>query len=213
VIFADRVEAGERLGAALRHLTRSDPVVLAIPRGGVIVGEAVARTLDAPLDVVVPRKIGAPGNPELAIGAVAPGIRVLDARMVRGLGVSDAYLDREIAAQEAEIERRQLAYRQGRPPQPVEGRTAIVVDDGVATGSTAVAALRWARRQGAESVVLAVPVAPPQSLDRLGAEVDELVVLETPRPFFAVGEWYRDFEQTSDRQVVDALARSAGTRA
>jgi len=213
VIFADRVEAGERLGAALRHLTRSDPVVLAIPRGGVIVGEAVARTLDAPLDVVVPRKIGAPGNPELAIGAVAPGIRVLDARMVRGLGVSDAYLDREIAAQEAEIERRQLAYRQGRPPQPVEGRTAIVVDDGVATGSTAVAALRWARRQGAERVVLAVPVAPPQSLDRLGAEVDELVVLETPRPFFAVGEWYRDFEQTSDRQVVDALARSAGTRA
>jgi len=213
VIFADRVEAGERLGAALRHLTRSDPVVLAIPRGGVIVGEAVARTLDAPLDVVVPRKIGAPGNPELAIGAVAPGIRVLDARMVRGLGVSDAYLDREIAAQEAEIERRQLAYRQGRPPQPVDGRTAIVVDDGVATGSTAVAALRWARRQGAESVVLAVPVAPPQSLDRLGAEVDELVVLETPRPFFAVGEWYRDFEQTSDRQVVDALARSAGTRA
>jgi predicted phosphoribosyltransferase len=213
VIFADRVEAGERLGAALRHLTGSNPVVLAIPRGGVIVGEAVARTLDAPLDVVVPRKIGAPGNPELAIGAVAPGIRVLDARMVRGLGVSDAYLDREIAAQEAEIERRQAAYRGGRPPQPVEGRTAIVVDDGVATGSTAVAALRWARRQGAERVVLAVPVAPPQSLDRLGAEVDELVVLETPRPFFAVGEWYRDFDQTSDQQVVDALARSAGTRA
>jgi predicted phosphoribosyltransferase len=213
VIFADRVEAGERLGAALRHLAGSDPVVLAIPRGGVIVGEAVARTLGASLDVVVPRKIGAPGNPELAIGAVAPGIRVLDTRMVRGLGVSDEYLDREIAAQEAEIERRQAAYRQGRPPQPVEGRTAIVVDHGVATGSTAVAALRWARKQGAARVVLAVPVAPPQSLDRLRAEVDELVVLETPRPFFAVGEWYRDFGQTSDREVVEAIARAAGTRA
>jgi predicted phosphoribosyltransferase len=133
--------------------------------------------------------------------------------MVVGLGVSDAYLDREIAAQEAEIERRQHAYRQGRPQQPVEGRVAIVVDDGVATGSTAVAALRWAREQGADRVVLAVPVAPPQSLDRLRAEADDVVVLETPSPFFAVGEWYRDFDQTSDQQVVDALARSAGTRA
>jgi predicted phosphoribosyltransferase len=213
VIFADRMEAGERLGLALRPLAGSNAVVLAIPRGGVIVGEATAGALGAPLDVVVPRKIGAPGNPELAIGAVAPGIRVLDPRMVGGLGVSDAYLDREIALQEAEIERRQHAYRQGRPPQPVEGRVAIVVDDGVATGSTAVAALRWARGQGAERVVLAVPVAPPQSLERLRAEADDVVVLETPSPFFAVGEWYRDFDQTSDRQVVDALARSAGTRA
>jgi putative phosphoribosyl transferase len=213
VIFADRPEAGERLGEALRPFAGSDAVVLAIPRGGVIVGEAAARALDAPLDVVVPRKIGAPGNPELAIGAVAPGIRVLDRRMVRGLGVTDAYLDREIAAQEAEIERRQHAYRQGRPPQPVSGRVAIVIDDGVATGSTAVAALRWAREQGAERVVLAVPVAPPQSLDRLRAEADDVVVLETPSPFFAVGEWYRDFDQTTDRQVMDALARSAGTRA
>ncbi len=213
MIFADRVQAGERLAEALRPLAGSNALVLAIPRGGVIVGEAAARALGAPLDVVVPRKIGAPGNPELAIGAIAPGIRVLDRRMVVGLGVSDAYLDREIAAQEAEIERRQHAYRQGRPPQPVEGRVAIVVDDGVATGSTAVAALRWAREQGAERVMLAVPVAPPQSLERLRAEADDVVVLETPSPFFAVGEWYRDFDQTSDRQVVDALARSAGTHA
>lgn len=213
MIFADRVEAGERLGEALRPLAGSNAVVLAIPRGGVIVGEAAARAVGAPLDVVVPRKIGAPGNPELAIGAVAPGIRVLDRRMVGGLGVSDAYLDREIAAQEAEIERRQHAYRQGRSPQPVEGRVAIVVDDGVATGSTAVAALRWAREQQAARVVLAVPVAPPQSLERLRVEADDVVVLEMPSPFFAVGEWYREFDQTSDRQVVDALARSAGTRA
>jgi len=213
VIFADRLDAGERLAKSLTHLTGSECVVLAIPRGGVIVGEVIARELGAPLDVVVPRKIGAPGNPELAIGAVAPGIRVLDPRMVGALGVTDRYLEREIAEQEAEIERRQHAYRGGRPPQPVEGRVAIVVDDGVATGSTAVAALRWARARGAERVALAVPVAPPQSLERLRAEADEVVVLETPQPFLAVGEWYRDFDQTTDAQVVSALARSAGSRA
>ena len=210
MIFADRIDAGERLAKGLAHLAGSDCVVLAIPRGGVIVGEVIARELGAPLDVVVPRKIGAPGNPELAIGAVAPGIRVLDPRMVGALGVTDRYLEREIAEQEAEIERRQRAYRGGRPPQPVEGRVAIVVDDGVATGSTAVAALRWARARGAGRVVLAVPVAPPQSLERLRAEADEVVVLETPQPFLAVGEWYRDFDQTTDDQVVSALARSAG---
>jgi putative phosphoribosyl transferase len=213
VIFADRIDAGERLAKGLTHLAGSECVVLAIPRGGVIVGEVIARELGAPLDVVVPRKIGAPGNPELAIGAVAPGIRVLDPRMVGALGVTDRYLDREIAEQEAEIERRQRAYRGGRPPRPVEGRVAIVVDDGVATGSTAVAALRWARARSAERVVLAVPVAPPQSLERLRAEADEVVVLETPQPFLAVGEWYRDFDQTTDEQVVSALARSGGSRA
>ena len=213
MIFVDRLDAGERLAKALSRHEGSDVVVLAIPRGGVIVGEVVARDLGAALDVVVPRKVGAPGNPELAIGAVAPGIRVFDPRMVGALGVTERYLEREIAAQEAEIERRQQAYRAGRPPQPVEGRVAIVVDDGVATGSTAVAALRWARAQGAERVVLAVPVAPPQSLERLHAEADDVVVLETPQPFLAVGEWYRDFDQTTDDQVVSALARSAGTRA
>ena len=212
MIFADRQDAGERLAQALRHL-EPNALVLAIPRGGVIVGDVVARELGVPLDVVVPRKVGAPGNPELAIGAVAPGIRVLDTRMVRALGVSERYLEREIATQEAEIERRQQVYRGGRPSQPVSGRVAIVVDDGVATGSTAVAALRWARAQGAERVVLAVPVAPPQTIDRLRVEADEVVALETPQPFLAVGEWYRDFDQTTDEQVVSALARSAGTRA
>jgi predicted phosphoribosyltransferase len=209
MIFADRVEAGERLAKALVHHAGTSSVVLAIPRGGVIVGEVVARALGAPLDVVVPRKIGAPGNPELGIGAVAPGVRVLDPSAVTLLGVSEAYLEREIAAQEAEIERRQQAYRDGRSAHPVVGKVAIVVDDGVATGGTAVAALRWARVQGAAHVVLAVPVAPPQTIRRLRAEADEVVALETPEPFFAVGEWYRDFEQTSDDEVVAALARSA----
>jgi len=209
VIFADRVEAGERLAKALVHHAGTSSLVLAIPRGGVIVGEVVSRALGAPLDVVVPRKIGAPGNPELGIGAVAPGVRVLDPSALALLGVSEGYLEREIAIQEAEIERRQHAYRDGRAAQPVHGKVAIVVDDGVATGSTAIAALRWARAQGAAHVVLAVPVAPPQSLARLGAEADEVVALETPEPFFAVGEWYRDFEQTTDDEVVAALARSA----
>ena len=209
MIFADRVEAGERLAKALVHHVGTGCVVFAIPRGGVIVGEGVARALGAPLDVVVPRKIGAPGNPELGIGAVAPGVRVLDARVVAQLGVSERYLEREIAAQEAEIERRQHAYRDGRAPASVQGRVAIVVDDGVATGGTAIAALRWARAQGAARVVLAVPVAPARSLERFEHEADEVVVLETPEPFFAVGEWYRDFSQTTDDEVVAALARSA----
>lgn len=213
MIFADRVEAGERLAEALAGRLGDDAVVLAIPRGGVVVGEVVARTLGAPLDVVVPRKIGAPGNPELGLGAVAPGVRVLDPRMIGLLHVSDAYLEREIAAQEAEIARREHAYREGRPGSNVAGRVAIVADDGVATGGTAVAALRWARSQGAAQVILAVPVAPAASLERLRAEANEVVVLATPDPFFAVGEWYRNFEQTSDSEVVAALARSAGSRA
>ena len=198
-----------------RRSGTSDPnaIVLAIPRGGVIVGEVVARDLGVPLDVVVPRKVGAPGNPELAIGAVAPGIRVLDPRMVHALGVSERYLEREIATQEAEIERRQHAYRGGRPPNRWGGVSPSWSTTASRRAARPSAALRWARAQGAERVVLAVPVAPPQTLERLRAEADEVVVLETPQPFLAVGEWYRDFDQTTDEQVVSALARAAGTRA
>jgi predicted phosphoribosyltransferase len=209
VIFADRVEAGERLAVALARYKGADAVVLAIPRGGVIVGEAVARALGLPLDVVVPRKIGAPGNPELGLGAIAPGVRVLDEWLIERLGVTEEYLEREIEAEEREIERRERVYRAGRPPVDVAGKVAIVVDDGVATGGTAIAALRWARAQGAARVVLAVPVAPPGSVPRLAREADEVVVLETPEPFFAVGEWYRRFDQTTDEEVIAALARAA----
>lgn len=209
MIFGDRHESGEQLAKALVEYAGVECVVLAIPRGGVIVGEVVARALGAPLDIVVPRKIRAPGNPELGIGAVAPGVHVLDARMVEMLNVTPEYLEREIETEEREIERRQLAYREGRPGVQIRGRVAIVVDDGVATGGTAAAALRWARAQGAARVVLAVPVAPGAALGRLRPECDELVVLATPEPFFAVGEWYRRFDQTSDEEVVAALARAA----
>ena len=209
MIFEDRVDAGERLATALLDYAGRDVVVLAIPRGGVIVGEVVARHLGAPLDVVVPRKIGAPGNPELGLGAVAPGVGVLDERLIRDLGVSREYLTREIAAQEQEIERRSQAYRGDRPALDVAGKVVIVVDDGVATGGTAVAAARWARKAGAARVVLAVPVAPAQAVPNLAREVEELVVLATPEPFFAVGQWYERFDQVDDDEVVELLTNSS----
>lgn len=213
MIFEDRIDAGERLAELLKEHAGPDTVVLGIPRGGVIVAEVVATTLGVPLDVVVPRKVGAPGNSELGLGAVAPGVRVLDPWLIERLGVTEEYLEREIAAEEAEMIRRLRAYRGDRPPLELAGKTAIVVDDGVATGGTAVAAIRWARSQGAGRVVLAVPVAPPQTMERLRHEADEVVALATPEPFFAVGEWYRRFDQTSDEEVVAALRRAAGTAA
>lgn len=213
MIFEDRIDAGERLAEALKEYAGPGTVVLGIPRGGVIVAEVVARTLGVPLDVVVPRKVSAPGNPELGLGAVAPGVRVLDPWLIELLGVTEEYLEREIAAEEAETVRRLRVYRGDRPPLDLAGKTAVVIDDGVATGGTAVAALRWARAQAAGRVVLAVPVAPPQTMERLRHEADEVVALATPEPFFAVGEWYRRFAQTSDEEVIEALRRAAGTAA
>jgi putative phosphoribosyl transferase len=204
-MFADRADAGRRLAEALGHLTGEDVVVLGVPRGGVEVAAEVARIHRWPLDIVVPRKIGAPMNPELGLGAVAPGVRVLDERMIRQLGVTEDYLEREVADQEEEIRRRMAAYRGERPELGVAGRVAVVVDDGVATGGTSVAALRWARDQGSSRVILAVPVAPREAVARLSKEADEVVCLTTPDPFFAVGQWYEAFPQTSDREVVALL--------
>jgi putative phosphoribosyl transferase len=210
--FVDRTEAGERLAEVLRPLVGADAVVLAIPRGGVEVGAAVAEALGADLDVVIPRKVGAPGNAELGLGAVAEGVEVLDSRLIGLLGVDDAYLRAEIAAQQEEIVRRAAAYRDDLPPVSVEGRVAVVVDDGVATGGTAVAALRWARAHGGSRVVLAVPVAPRESLGRLRTEADQVVVLLTPEPFYAVGQWYHDFPQVPDERVVAMLSRHRAHR-
>lgn len=212
-LFADRAEAGERLAAALARYAEPEVVILGIPRGGVIVGEAVALALGVPLDVIVARKIGAPGNPELGIGAVVQGTAVYDPGVVGVRRIPADYLEREIAAQFREIERRQQVYRSGRPPLDVRGKSAVIVDDGIATGVTALAALRWARANGAARVVLAVPVAPLPSLARLRRDADRIVVLATPEPFLAVGEWYRRFDQTTDEEVVAALARAHGDAA
>jgi putative phosphoribosyl transferase len=209
-MFADRREAGERLAAELSNLRDEDVVVLGIPRGGVEVAAVVAQVLRAPLDVIIPRKIGAPGNPELGLGAVADDVEVLDQHLIRVLNVSEDYLRREIAAQREEIARRAAAYRGGRPPVDLSGKVAVIVDDGVATGGTAVAALRWARAKRAKRVVLAVPVAPGEAARRLQAEVDEIHVLATPEPFFAVGQWYGSFPQVSDARVIELLSSSAG---
>lgn len=207
-MFADRIEAGARLAEALEHLEGEDVVVLGVPRGGVEVAAEVARARGWPLDIVIPRKVGAPFNPELGLGAIAPGVRVLDERMIHTLNVSPDYLEEEISAQEEEIHRRTEAYRGGRPPVDVRGKVAVVVDDGVATGGTAAAAVRWAKAQGATRVVLAIPVAPREAVLRLSKEADEVVCLGTPEPFFAVGQWYERFPQTSDREVVDLLEQA-----
>jgi putative phosphoribosyl transferase len=205
-MFRDRDEAGEMLASALApRLEGERVVVLAIPRGGVVIGAPVAVALGAPLDVVIPRKLGAPDNPELAIGAVAPGVRVLDDRLVAALAVPQAYIEDEVAAQEIEIERRTRSYRGDRPPPVLAGMTAVVVDDGVATGATAVAALRWARARGAARVVFAAPVGPAATVPRLRSECDDVQLLETPVAFGAVGEWYRRFDQVTDREVQAAL--------
>ncbi len=210
--FADRAEAGRFLTEALRPILPPDAVVLAIPRGGVDVAAVVAERLGLPLDIVIPRKLGAPGNPELGLGAVAEGVRVLDERLVRLLEVPVEYLDAEIERQETEIRRRTDAYREGRDPIPVAGRAAAVVDDGVATGGTAIAAIRWARRAGASSVIFAAPVAPAEAVRRLESEADRVVVLSIPPHFYAVGQWYVEFPQVSDERVIAAL-RMAAARA
>jgi putative phosphoribosyl transferase len=209
-MFRDREESGARLASELVERITDPATVLAIPRGGIVVAAPVARALDAPLDVVIPRKLGAPGNPELAIGAVAPGVTVLHERAVRRLRVSPEYVEREAARQQDEIVRREAAYRGGRAPAPIEGRTVAVVDDGVATGATAVAALRWARAAGSARVIFAAPVGPPAARARLQAECDEVVLLLEPETFFAVGEWYRHFDQVTDEQVIEIL-RSTGS--
>lgn len=210
MLFADRADAGRQLAAALRPLTASDPVVLGLPRGGVPVAFRVAEELGAALDVIVVRKLGVPYHPELGFGAIGEGgVRVISEDIVARGGVSDADVAAVERAEQAELLRRARAFRGDRPRVPLTGRTAIVVDDGIATGATALAACEVARAQGAARVVLAVPVAPADIAERLGDRVDELVCLSAPRGFSAVGEWYRDFGQTPDEEVVSLLARAA----
>lgn len=204
IIFKDRTEAGQKLGELLGDFKDTNAIVLALPRGGVIVGEEVAEALNLPLDIIVTRKIGAPGNDEYAIGAVD----------INGNGswnesertyVDKKWLENKIMAEKNEAERRLKTYRKGRGPLDLKDKTIIIVDDGIATGLTMEAAVAYAKKEGAEKVIVAVPVASADAVRTLRANV-KVFVLETPIFFSAVGEWYADFPQVSDREVVEALA-------
>jgi len=208
IVFADRVEAGRKLAARLLKYKDQQPVVLGVPRGGVPVAFEVARALNAPLDVIIVRKLGAPGQPELGVGAVVDGEHpqtILNREITAELRVSRAYLEREVSNQLKEIHRRNLLYRAGRPRIELKDRTVIVVDDGIATGGSIRAALRGIRQQAPKKVILAVPVAPADTIASLGGEVDEIVCLSTPPTFFGIGEFYVDFHQLADGEVIRLL--------
>lgn len=210
MMFANRVDAGRRLAAALAIYRQRHPVVLALPRGGVPVAAEVAQALGAPLDLLLVRKIGLPWQPELAIGAAVDGADPLIVRneaIIARSGVSEAEFQRACREEMAEIERRKARYLGGRARAPLAGQVVIVVDDGIATGATMKAALRAIRQRGPSKLALAVPVAPVDALAELRPEVDDLVCLDTPEPFDAIGCFYRDFSQVSDEEVVAILAR------
>jgi len=211
-VFRDRVEAGDVLAGQLGHYAgRADVLVLGLPRGGVPVAARVAQALGAPLDVFVVRKLGVPGHEELAMGAIASGgVRVRNQEVVRRLGLGEADLERVAEAEERELARRERSYREGRPPLALAGRVAILVDDGLATGSTMRAAVAAARRLEPARVVVAVPTAPASTCESLREEADEVICASTPRPFRAVGYSYRAFPQTSDAEVRELL-RAART--
>jgi len=212
-MFRDRVEAGDVLAERLHHYAgRQDVLVLALPRGGVPVAARVAEALAAPLDVFVVRKLGVPGHEELAMGAIASGgVRVVNEQVVGRLGLGEAVLDRVAAAEGRELARRERSYREGRDPPDLTGRVVILVDDGLATGSTMRAAVAAVRLLHPARVVVAVPTAPASTCQHLREEADEVICVTTPRPFRAVGNSYQSFLQTTDEEVTDLL-RAAGGR-
>jgi putative phosphoribosyl transferase len=208
--FENRRAAGVELAEQLqRYRTRDDVIVLALPRGGVPVAYEIARTLEAPLDVFLVRKLGLPGRPELAMGAIASGgIRVLNDDVVQWYGVPQETIERVASAEQAELTRRERAYRDNHLPPDLQGRTVVLVDDGLATGSTMKAAVQAVRAERPVHIVVAVPVGAPDTCRELAAVADEVVCARTPQPFSAVGLWYRDFSQTTDEEVRDLLHRS-----
>jgi len=214
MLFRDRREAGRLLAQRLRRYAGSpEVIVLALPRGGVPVAYEVARALNAPLDVFLVRKLGVPGHEEFAMGAIATGgVRVVNEGVVRELGIRREAIEEIVRREERELERREATYRGSRGSPDVEGRTVILVDDGLATGSTMRAAAQALRKLGPERIVIAVPVAAPETCEEFQGEVDEIVCARTPQPFQAVGLWYDDFSQTTDEEVRDLLDRSRKER-
>ncbi len=209
--YEDRRDAGRRLAGKVAEVKLDDPVVLGLPRGGVPVAAAVADRLGAPLDVVVVRKVGAPHNPEYGIGAVGEGdVLILNEDPMRRLGLSRDNLQDSIESEQDELKRRVDRYRRGREAVPLDGRSVVVVDDGIATGVTATAAARVLRARGVEHLVLAIPVGPPDNVREVAIHYDDVVVLQIPESFRAVGMWYREFGQTTDDEVVELLEQAAG---
>jgi predicted phosphoribosyltransferase len=213
--FRDRIEAGQLLARELAaYANRNDVVVLALPRGGVPVGYEVAQALNAPLDIFVVRKLGVPGYEELAMGAIASGgVRVLNESVIQSAGISDDAINAVAEREERELKRREIAYRGHAPAPDIRGKTVILADDGIATGSTMRAAVAAIRKHNPASIIIAVPTAPASSYSELGAEADELVILTTPEPFYAVGQAYQIFDQTSDEEVRELIERSRKPRA
>ena len=211
VLFSDRRDAGRRLAKQLSHYANDkDVLVLALPRGGVPVAYEVARSLRAPLDVFLVRKLGVPGHEELAMGAIASGgVRVLNDDVVRTLNITQEQIDRVAALEQREMERREREYRNDRPPPEIRGRKIILVDDGLATGASMRAAIAALRTQGPAEIVAAVPTAPPETCRSFETEVDRIICAETPQPFRAVGLWYEDFSQTTDDEVREYLERAS----
>jgi len=213
MLFEDRYQAGRLLASKLREFAnRNDVVVLALPRGGVPVGYEVAQALHAPLDVFVVRKLGTPGQEELAMGALATGgVTVLNREVIQALGIPQETIDAVVAREQPELERREREYRDGRAAVDVQARKVILVDDGLATGSSMRVAAKALRKESAAEIVVAVPVASPSTCAEFETEVDKIICATTPEPFWAVGQWYRNFSQTTDEEVRALLARAAAT--
>jgi predicted phosphoribosyltransferase len=209
LLFYDRTDAGRRLAKLLKRRIQGPCIVLAIPRGGVVVGHEVAKELGCPLDVVISRKVGAPAQPELAVGAVAEDGAVFVDEEIAGLvGVSRDYVERRAREELREVRRRAEEYRGGREMPDLSGKTVILVDDGLATGLTMMAAVHMARNKGAEKVVVAVPVSPPETVAKLRRHADEVICLETPTNFYAIGQFYERFDQLTDEETNSILRKS-----
>lgn len=211
-LFRNRSEAGQALAGQLKAaVLDADPLILALPRGGVPVGFEAARALQAQMDLFLVRKLGAPGEEELAVGAIASGgVRVLNHELISYLRIAQEVIDQVTAREQAVLEAREKLYREGRPPIPISGRSVVLIDDGLATGASMLAAARALRPSGARKVTIAVPVAPRQSCDELQREADQVICLATPHPFGAVGIWYEDFAQVTDSEVRRLLEEAAG---